>query len=144
MSYNKKIDLFFLQDFLNELVLSGKDKKYIIDKLGKIDRENGYNTYILTPTNLAFKRIVVYFEDNELKSITIFADFDFDFRELIKKYGSYREHYSRYDDIYLYYFNENNETPFFIESERNIKYEVIDGGKEDLIKKIKIIFKKDN
>lgn len=143
MNNNKQIDLFFLEEFLNELILYRKDKKNIIIKLGKIDSKNEYNTYFLIPNNQYLKRIILCFEDIALKSITIFADFDFDFKALINRYGSYREHYSPYDDIYLYFFNENNDFPFYIECERSTRYDDNDIDK-NLIKKIKILLKNDD
>jgi hypothetical protein len=141
MNNKKEIDLFFLENFFNELIPHYRNKHYLINKVGDVDNENGYNTYFLTPYNKYFKKINLYFEESNLRSVTIFANFDFRFNDLVERYGQYREHYSYHDDLYLYFFNENNEIPYFIEYESKIRPEVEVIHKMDLISKIKIILK---
>ncbi|MFN7676394.1 hypothetical protein [Flavobacterium sp.] len=141
MSNIKELDLFFLEEFINKQVCLNKDKNDIVTKLGNIDRVNNSNTYFLTPYNKSLKKIIVYLEKDEIKSITILAEFDFYFTDIVKKYGSYREYYSPHDDIYFYFFNEKNEIPYFIECENDTKYNAVNMNKKDLIKKVKIIFK---
>jgi hypothetical protein len=141
MSNIKELDLYFLEEFINKQVYLNKDKNDIVTKLGNIDRVHNGNTFVITPNNKNFKKIIVYFEKDEIKFITIFAEFDFCFNDMVKKYGLYREHYSAYDDIYFYLFNEKNEIPYFIQCENETKYDAASMNKKDLIKKVKIIFK---
>lgn len=141
MDNTKQLNLFFLEDFIGKQVCLKKGKNDIVLKLGNIDKINNNNTYFLTPHDKGLKKIIIYFEKDKTKSITILAEFDFYFIDIVKKYGSYREHYSHYDDTYFYFFNEKNEIPYFIEYEHDTKYDVTDMSKKDLIKKVKIIFK---
>jgi hypothetical protein len=141
MDNTKQLDLFFLEDFIGKQVCLKNEKNDIVPKLGNIDKMNNNNTYFLTPHDKDLKKIIIYFEKDKIKSITILAEFDFYFIDIVKKYGSYREHYSPYDDTYFYFFNEKNEIPYFIECEHDTKYDIADISKKDLIKKVKIIFK---
>lgn len=141
MSNIKELDLYFLEEFINKQVYLNKYKDDIVTKLGNIDRVHNGNTFVITPNNKNLKKIIVYSEKDEIKFITIFAEFDFCFNDMIKKYGLYREHYSAYDNIYLYLFNEKNEIPYFIECENYTKYNAVNINKKDVIKKVKIIFK---
>lgn len=142
MNSTKKLDLFFLEEFINKQILNYRDSKDIILQLGTVDKVNIDNIYFLTPYNQNLNKIILCFEKEKLNFITILAEFDFNFLDLIKKYGIYREFYSHYDDTYFYFFNENNEIDYYVECDSTKSYKGFNFNKEIMIKKIKIIFKK--
>lgn len=136
----KQLDVCFLEKFINEQVCCNNDKNDIIEKLGKIKRAIRGNTYLLTPYDKNLENISLSFEMDKLESMTIYAKFDFCIPNFVEKYGLYREVFNNYDDVYIYFFNEKNESTYYIKFTSHSKYD-LKSVNEETIKSIEIIFK---
>ncbi|WP_346320982.1 hypothetical protein [Chitinophaga sp. YIM B06452] len=66
----------------------------------------GRKKIVLRDVSNQIKTIVIDCEGEEIKSMTFSGSIDITFKEFSDKYGEYRETYSRYDDLYFYFFNE--------------------------------------
>lgn len=139
----KNRKMISLEDLLN---IEKKYKNLTLSNLKKnnyreIINENGNGSYFIQPTNKNIKKIIFNFNDETIKSIFVYADFDFNFNFLCSFFGDYREVYSPYDNLYFYYFNENNDFNFYLcfrtvcQQKNNFKNEVIEDSLEIIYKR---------
>lgn len=75
--------------------------------IGDIKVDNGFGTVFYKPKNNYFNSISISSKKNKITHVDFFGNFNFTYKQLISKYGNYREHYSPRDNLYFYFFNEN-------------------------------------
>jgi len=116
-----------LEQVINFLRDSKDNINHVISELGRQTYKNEFGTVVIEPANKIFIKIVLSIENDVLKQVTFIGKLSISFSDLVNKYGDYREVYSPYDNLYLYFFNE-----------KSIDKNVIIYKSENLIKNIPV------
>lgn len=82
------------------------DIEQLVNALGSVRSCNEIGTIVVEPRNPIFNTILLSVDDSYLKSISFHGKLSFSLNDLKNKYGKFREVYSKYDDLYFYFFNE--------------------------------------
>jgi hypothetical protein len=73
-----------------------------------------YNKIIIEKVSDTIKTVVIDCDSSKIKSIAFYGSLNIQAKELFYLFKIYREHYSIYDDLYFYFFNEKKSSGNYI------------------------------
>lgn len=104
-----KIGIDELRPLADFLLQNRNDIQAIIKEFGEVSSNNGYGTFFLIPSNPVFKTFWVYEKENKMEAIGFGGpNLGLKLKDIYSVYPKYTEAFSRYDDMYVYFFVEND------------------------------------